>query len=1007
MKIFGHRIHPIIILVGIFFIVTLDIFKHLQELLFTSVTTNRSHIVSAVSTSLIFGIITFLWLKKHRSLVNKYKTALKNKEIAEFQLKKAKEFSEQIYDITPGAIFTVNNNQVITSWNKRAGEITRYSAQEIIGKHCTFFSHNPCKETCGLLNNDVEKPYYNRECSVRHKNGHLLLISKNVDIIKDSSGTVIGGIETFDDITHRRLNEERILSLNIAVEQSANTIIITDTEGRIEYVNRKFAELTGYGINEAIGQNPRLLKSGEHPKEYYESLWNTIKSGKQWRGEFHNLKKNGDLYWETASIAPIFDALGNIRSYVAIKEDVTEKKHAEEALRESEQMYRNLFENAGDGIYIHDLSGEFLDVNEIACKKLSYSKKELLSLGPKDLIPPENVQNYPVRVKAILENGSSLFESIHVTKDGLKIPVELNTRLIEYKGQKAVLAIVRDVSERKQIQERILKLNEELEKRVNERTNQLLKSNNALIEQIYGCIVVEKNLIKAKEDAEIANKAKSTFLANISHEIRTPMNGIIGMTELLKQTEINLNQQEYVNTIMSSAETLLKLINSILDISKIEAEKMSIETVVFNVRDMLANIYTQIIYMASSRHIDLFLPVDLAIPETLEGDSLRISQILLNLLVNALKFTKEGSITLSVHMEEHPSHPVIIFEVTDTGIGIPADRIESIFEPFTQIDSSTAKEYEGTGLGLSISKKLAEMMNGSISVRSEEMKGSVFTFRIPLHIPNSSQDAITALDQYYTSENQNKALKTDIHILVAEDNTTNQKVAQLMIEQIGYSPVIVSNGFDALAELERKTYDLLLLDIHMPVMDGYEVIKKIRSGNSPNNNIHIIAITANVLEGEREHCIAIGSNDYLTKPIHYQNFKNTLDKWINAGDRGRYPDPSEPQIPVQVFSYEELLSRMGGDREIVREVIAAFIEDGPNLIERVKSSADLYDQKALKIAAHTLKGASSNIGGSNLSDSALALEQATESDNLTDLEQMVQNIINDYDVLISKLKEMT
>ncbi|HWP97438.1 MAG TPA: PocR ligand-binding domain-containing protein [Syntrophomonadaceae bacterium] len=648
--------------------------------------------------------------------------------------------------------------------------------------------------------------------------------------------------------------EEKFLK---AFQCFPDSVTITNFDtGYYVDVNDAWVETTGYEKHEAIGRSAIELGVYFGMEERIPILKEV-----QTKGYVRNLEtsfrmKSGEarIFLSSFEIISIDDS----SHLLGVHKDITERKWMEKTLKESEEKFSRAFRSTPDCLAITTgREGRYVEVNDSFLQATGYERQEVIGFTPIDLdiwvVPAER----DLLMKQLQENGSIRnFETRFQTKNREIRNYLVSAETIELDGEPHFLGMFRDVSDRK----------------------------------------------RAEEAAEAANKAKNQFLANVSHEIRTPLNGIIGMTQLLLSTSLDTEQHQFATRVIDSAQHLLNIINDILDISKIESGRMTIKNKKFKLTDIYEDIINPLSLEAGKKGLKLLSFIDPEIPTVLNGDPLRIRQVLFNLMSNAIKFTHKGRVALQAILEnEDKDHPKIRFEINDTGIGISGEDQNRLFSPFVQVDNSDARLYSGTGLGLVICKKLVEDMGGQIGVTSNPNNGSTFWFILPMH----NQD-ITAKEKGKLLPSIDKPRKdqTDIDILerlsmpqspdckilLVEDDQISQEIIEALLSNLGWKVEVASNGSEALLAALSTEYSLILMDYQLPIMDGPEVTKTIRQAEAGfDRHVPIIAMTARATEQDKKLCAEAGMDDYVSKPIDIWKLLDTLNRWL--------PNPSFSATP--------------------------------------------------------------------------------------------------------------
>jgi PAS domain S-box-containing protein len=892
-------------------------------------------------------------------------------------------------------------------------------------------------------------------------NGKLKYVNERCRAEFDENGRPWRSIGTIQDITEQKIGEDNlrkslkeVQDLKYALDQSAMVLTI-NKDAQIIAANANFCSTSQYREEELIGCDFQMTDSNYHSKWFLQNLWDTVERGDVWKGELKNKTKDNTYYWVDTAIIPFVDEHGVISQYVVIQRDITEKKHLEEELEQSNEakfskLYQQqqlhiaeieersaeldrFFNLSIDMICVLTPEGSIKRLNPAFSKGLGYTKDELYLEPLLDLIHPDDLRNTRKHFIRLVEGDDIRnFENRCRTKSNEYR--WMSWRIVLDKEKQLIYSIARDITEEKNANKRIedltYTLNQTAIVMIVNRDQKIISVNGKFCEvsgydrtevigqhheildsfhhsdtfwdnlmttiesgriwqgeikerakdgsfywthtssvpflsangEITQYIVIqtditdrkqlEKDLRQAKEEAIKNAKIKEDFLANMSHEIRTPMSGVLGFSRLLLQTSMNSTQRNYAQSIYSSAENLLVVVNDILDVSKIESGKFQLDEIEFDLRKRIEDSLSILRVDIHKKRLELILDIDPSIPRKILGVPDRLSQILINLVGNAVKFTKYGVIHLSVIK----INGVLFFEVMDTGIGIAPDKLDAIFETFTQAESYTTREYGGTGLGLSISKKLVLLMGGEIGVKSKLGKGSSFYFSLPFkNVPSLIFD-----DQ--TNEEETLALPVfgeTLRILVVEDNLVNQELALIYLNMLRCNADLANNGEEALLKLAEQSYDLILMDIQMPKMDGIAATLEIRKNDT---RTPIIAMSAHALSKEKEKCFNIGMNDYIAKPFKIEALRAMIIKYTDIGSQATAEVKALPSIELPTASknlykthFGHLLTVTDGNEQLAQELLLLFKEELTKFSANMDLAFESNDRPIIGKHLHKIK----------------------------------------------------
>ncbi len=912
-------------------------------------------------------VITFFWI---RTLQKSKKTHINHEKLL------------RLIESSPSPTMVFQNYRIIYV-NPSFEILTGYHRKELLKMEVFQILHPDSLQTFNNddLITDQNKDSFRNDLKIVTRHQESKWVDFSARSIQAEGKTAV--IVTAIDITEKKHKSNE---LSESHERLANIIAVTgqgifdyDLKDETLYLSLQWKEMLGYKETD-IKNTKESWTDLIHPddKAKVVRILENLETGNfpSFQTEYRMKCKDGFYKWILASFTLILDSNDNAWRIIGTHADVNERKEAEILLRENEIKFKNLFAKSKTVILISDAeTGDILDANEASVDYYGWDKDALLGKNMSDILAmtEEEIQK---EMKTAENDDRAYYYFTHKLSDDTTRAVEVYESEARLKGKNIKYSIVFDISHSKKI---------------------------------------ESELQKAKETAEEATSVKSFFISNLSHEIRTPLNNIIGLAELIID-ENNLSSEllDNMRSIKFSSDHLLEVINEVLDFSKIEAGKIEFEETDFDVISLVKESSKSFDFKAREKAIDLNVNIDPAAPKVLKGDPARLRQILLNLLSNAVKFTSEGHVSIDVKVINMQDDKVNIrFSVSDTGKGIPEDQLSGIFESYTQATKDTARKFGGTGLGLAICKKLTELLNGEIGVKSIEDMGSTFWVDLPFKI--SEKPNIQELGK---PGGRLKNLK-GVKILLVEDDTMNQYVITKLLKKWLAELEVADNGLQAIEMLKKDNFNLVLMDLHMPELDGYETAQKIRDKNTgvANHNVPIIALTADVTPETRQKVLDAGMNDYITKPSDQETMFDKINRAV-INQKTEFVEKKADEIKqeqiiaddsesVKKHIKDALASIFDDDLESTLALISRFLKDIPRAMIAVNEAYYEKDLTTLNKLVHKIKPAFSYLGFNEVSDLITQIQLLTRSQNNIDkLEALCSELDDESRKIVRVLREI-
>ncbi|MES2150830.1 MAG: PAS domain S-box protein [Pseudomonadota bacterium] len=768
------------------------------------------------------------------------------------------------------------------------------------------------------------------------------VLGRGMVVLRDAHGNPLRMAGSIADIGERKEAEEA--RVRAVLEASPEAMLVLDAGGAIRYANQLCATGFGYRLFELTGMAADKLAPG-------------IADGGAPNRILTAQRRNGSRFPAEVNLTPM-KSQGEALAIVSLR-DVSDRQRAEQALKAAAERLNQIIQMMPIGLFIKDTDGRLLLMNG-ACEQLfGFTLDEFNSDAQRYNFSPQELEEFGQRDREAFAGGVMLDYVETLARQGRNLHLRtIKQPVFDEHGQpNYLICMAVDITGSIHTEQQLRELNEHLEERVQQRTRQL---------------------DLAKQVAEEASQAKGQFLANMSHEIRTPMNGVIGMAYLALKTDLNARQRDYIEKIRFAGEHLLGIIDDILDFSKIEAGKLEVETVAFTLEHVIQTLTTVVAPKAATRELTLVFELDPNLPRTLQGDPLRLGQVLINYTNNAIKFSDRGAITIRVkNIDDRAEDCLLRFEVCDNGIGMTAEETGKLFQSFQQADTSTTREYGGTGLGLAICKQLAQLMEGDVGVESTPGSGSCFWFTArvgKLDTPHAPPEP-RRLPAGAPAE-----LLDGARILLVEDNSFNQQIAFEVLEEAGCSVVLANNGIEALDLLAKAQFDCVLMDVQMPLMDGLEATRRIRA--QPRlTGLRVLAMTATATSEDRDRCIEAGMDDFISKPIQPFLLCQTVARWL-GGRPLRAQDEAAP-APLAfrtlagdpaVIDLTVLAKLLSYNQEKVRKFAFKFLQSSQEGFEEMDACLASGNIERIRELGHRIKSAARTVGAIGMAELCLRLE---------------------------------